>query len=82
MLARMLIELRGALQVFAREGLAPFREEWQRHHVHQDKPVTLLLPDARREQGVARGVAEDGALLVETGAGLRRCHSGEVSLRA
>lgn len=81
-LASMLVELRHALEVFARDGLAPFRDEWQRHHVHQDKPVTLLLPGARREQGVARGVAEDGALLIETRAGLQRCHSGEVSLRA
>lgn len=81
-LASLLGELRHALAVFARDGLAPFRDEWQRHHVHQDKTVTLLLPGARREQGVARGVAEDGALLIETRAGLQRCHSGEVSLRA
>lgn len=81
-LASILVELHHALEIFARDGLAPFRDEWQRHHVHQDKTVTLLLPGARREQGVARGVAEDGALLIETRAGLQRCHSGEVSLRA
>ncbi|MEK6593483.1 MAG: biotin--[acetyl-CoA-carboxylase] ligase [Pseudomonadota bacterium] len=81
-LACLLGELRHVLEVFARDGLTPFRDEWQRHHVHQDKTVTLLLPGARREQGVARGVAEDGALLIETRAGLQRCHSGEVSLRA
>jgi BirA family biotin operon repressor/biotin-[acetyl-CoA-carboxylase] ligase len=81
-LAHLLGELHHALEVFARDGLAPFRAEWQSHHVHQNKTVSLLLPDARREQGVARGIAEDGALLIETGAGLQRCHSGEVSLRA
>jgi BirA family biotin operon repressor/biotin-[acetyl-CoA-carboxylase] ligase len=81
-LARLLGALHHALEVFARDGLAPFREEWQRHHVHQDKTVSLLLPDARREQGIARGIAEDGALLIETRAGLQRWHSGEVSLRA
>jgi len=43
--------------------------------------VTLILPDARSEQGFARGVAEDGALLIETPAGIRRYHSGEISLR-
>lgn len=81
-LARLLGELCQALTQFARDGLAPFRAEWQSHHVYQDKTVSLLLPDARREQGVARGIAEDGALLIETRAGVQRCHSGEVSLRA
>ncbi len=82
LLALLLKELHGVLEVFAREGLVPFREEWQRHHVHQDKIVTLILPDTRREQGRARGVAEDGALLVQGDAGIRRYHSGEISLRS
>ncbi len=30
----------------------------------------------------ARGVADDGVLLLETAAGIARHHSGEVSLRA
>jgi BirA family biotin operon repressor/biotin-[acetyl-CoA-carboxylase] ligase len=81
LLARLLTELRRVLEVFARDGLAPFRAEWQRYHAHQDQIVTLILPDARREQGCARGVAEDGALLIETQAGIRRYHSGEISLR-
>jgi len=49
--------------------------------VHQGKPVTVLLPDGRSEQGEARGVAEDGSLLLETPSGLTRFHSGDVSLR-
>jgi hypothetical protein len=32
-------------------------------------------------EGVARGVAEDGVLLLETAQGIRRFHSAEVSLR-
>jgi biotin-(acetyl-CoA carboxylase) ligase len=32
--------------------------------------------------GMARGVAEDGALLVEEGAALRRFVAGEISLRS
>ena len=70
------------LEIFTRQGFAPLRGEWQRRHTHQDRPVTVILPDARRESGVARGVAEDGALLVETRAGVRRYHSGEISLRS
>jgi biotin-(acetyl-CoA carboxylase) ligase len=44
--------------------------------------VTVALPDGRRESGVARGVDEDGALIVAARAGIRRYHSAEVSLRA
>lgn len=80
-LVRLLVELQGVLQTFASSGFAPFRDEWQRDHVHQDQVVTLILPDERRETGVARGVAEDGALLIETSDGIRRYHSGEVSVR-
>ncbi len=80
-LALLLVELYGMLETFTREGFAPLRGEWQRHHAHQDRAVTVTLPDARRESGIARGVAEDGALLLETRGGLRRYHSGEISVR-
>ncbi len=80
-LALLLRQLRDALGTFSRTGLAPFRDDWHRYHAHQDQMVTLILPDARRERGCARGVAEDGALLIETSSGLRRYHSGEISLR-
>ena len=81
-LALLLVELSTMLDTFTREGFAPLRGEWQRRHAHQDRRVTLILPDAQRESGMARGVAEDGALLVETRAGMRRYHSGEISLRS
>lgn len=81
-LARVLIELRSILEAFARDGFAPLRAEWQCHHAWQDRSVTVALPDGRRESGVARGVDEDGALIVAARAGIRRYHSAEVSLRS
>lgn len=81
LLAALLAALDRALTEFAAAGFGPFRSEWERLHVHQGKPVTLLLPDGRSERGQARGVAEDGSLLLETSGGLKRFHSGEVSLR-
>lgn len=81
LLARMLTELAGVLEQFAGSGFAPLRAEWQQLHAFQDRRVELLLPDGESRAGIARGVAEDGALLLETAAGLQRCHSGEVSLR-
>lgn len=82
LLGALLRELAGVLALFGGRGFAPLREEWQRLHVWQDRAVTLLLPDGSELAGIARGVAADGALLLETAAGMTRQHSGECSLRA
>ena len=82
LLARLLIELGQALQVFEQDGFTPLRAEWQRLHALQGKRVTVVLPDGARRTGSARGAAEDGAFLLETRGGLERFHSGEVTLRA
>jgi BirA family biotin operon repressor/biotin-[acetyl-CoA-carboxylase] ligase len=76
-LAMLLVDLAPVLEQFAQAGFAPLRDEWQRHHVCQNKPVRLTLPDAGTMDGIARGVDEDGALLLETSTGVRRIHSGE-----
>lgn len=80
-LALLLIELSSVLEAFGRGGFAPLRVEWQRRHAHQNRRVSVTLPDGRRETGVARGVDRDGALLVAARTGMRRYHSGELSLR-
>lgn len=82
LLAGLLRELSAVIDMFANQGFAPLRAEWQALHAHQDQPVQLLLPDGKILSGTARGVAEDGALLLETANGISRHHSGEVSLRA
>lgn len=80
-LGAVLAELATVLDAFAREGFAPLREEWERAHAHQGRRVALKLPDGRVEYGIARGVADDGALLFDSGSTVHRLHSGEVSLR-
>jgi len=81
-LARVLAELAATLDTFGRDGFAPLRAEWQRRHVHQGKRVTLTFPDGSRQAGRAAGVAEDGSFLLETRAGTKRYHSGEISVRS
>lgn len=80
-LARLLSELERVLDGFARDGFRALRAEWERRHAYQGHAVQLTLPDGTVESGVARGVADDGALVVDTASGLRRYHTGEVSLR-
>ncbi|MBL8528183.1 MAG: biotin--[acetyl-CoA-carboxylase] ligase [Burkholderiales bacterium] len=81
-LGALLRELCVALAAFEQGGFHPFRHEWQAYHAHQDRPVVLLRPDGVRESGVARGVNDDGALLIEQGETMRICLAGDVSLRA
>jgi BirA family biotin operon repressor/biotin-[acetyl-CoA-carboxylase] ligase len=80
-LARLLKGLHEVAEPFARTGFTPLRGEWQRRHAHQDRRVALRLPDGTVQSGTARGVAEDGALLLEVGMELRRYYTGEISLR-
>ena len=82
LLAAILIELEQVLEQFAERGFAPLREEWVSRHAHQGRLVTLSSGEGKSTVGRATGVAEDGALLVETARGLERCVSGELSLRA
>jgi BirA family biotin operon repressor/biotin-[acetyl-CoA-carboxylase] ligase len=69
------------LEGFAVEGFAPLRAEWESYHALAGRTVAVTLPDHTEQVGVAAGVADDGGLLVQTTSGLRRFHSGEISLR-
>jgi BirA family biotin operon repressor/biotin-[acetyl-CoA-carboxylase] ligase len=79
--AEILSELGGVLGQFSEQGFAPFREEWDRSHVYQDKMVRVRMPDQSQVEGKVRGIGEDGALLLHTRTGLRRFYGGEMSLR-
>lgn len=82
LLAATLIELAQVLEQFSAHGFAPLRQEWMVRHAHQGRSVTLSSGDGGTVTGKAVGVAEDGALLLETARGIERYVSGELSLRA
>ena len=82
LLAAGLRELAQVLEQFAEHGFAPLRAEWIARHAHQGRPVTLTLGQDQTVKGTAAGVAEDGALLLQTQRGLERFVSGDLSLRA
>jgi len=77
----LLCHLADALERFAGIGFAAFREEWVSYDALAGKAVAVTLPDRSEHAGVVAGVADDGALQLQTASGLRRFHSGEVSLR-
>ena len=80
-LAAVLGELAGALESFAAEGFAGLKADWQQRHAWQDQPVQILGEGVAPLVGRCLGADDDGALLLETAAGIERIFSGDVSLR-
>lgn len=80
--ALLIAELVEALRRYEREGFAPFRSEWERHHLYRDRPVSVHGAQ-QAVHGTALGVDERGALRVRDARGeVRSFYSGDVSLRA
>lgn len=77
-LHRVALSLVEGLRRHEREGFKAFAQRYARRDLLLDRPVSTTAPAL---EGTARGVAEDGALLVETAQGLQRLSSGEVSVR-
>lgn len=82
LLATVLRELIAVLDIFAVDGFAALKTAWQIRHAWQDRPVQILAEGEQHRCGICRGVADDGALLLETSAGCERILAGDVSLRA
>ena len=66
---------------FELDGFETLRAEWEQVHAYHEKPVVIKMPDGAEIYGVVRGVASDGALILETASGVRRFGSGEISMR-
>jgi BirA family biotin operon repressor/biotin-[acetyl-CoA-carboxylase] ligase len=81
LLARLLAELAVVLDLYSKEGFAPFAAEWQHRHAYQGKAVKLLLPDGATVTGKVAGVDASGALVLADGPRRARFLSGEITLR-
>ena len=80
-LAAILVQLAGVLDAFAVDGFGGLQMEWQHYHAWQDVAVCILADGAQAQSGRCLGVDADGALRLETAAGVERIFSGDVSLR-
>jgi len=76
----ILDELLSMLGEFERDGFAAFRDAWLALDALSGRSVRVLL-GSEVIAGTARGVDQEGALLLDTGHGVRRFVSGEASLR-
>ena len=68
------------MYVFARDGFAPFREEYKAACVNLGRQVFFDLPDGKQGTGTAVDVDEEGRLVVRTDGGEERVFTGEVSV--
>lgn len=78
-LARIALPLVQALQRFEREGFAAFAERFAARDLLRGRAVRTTSLDV--PGGIARGVSPQGALLLESAAGIASVSSGEVSVR-
>ena len=80
LLAGLLAELIAALERFGREGFAAFRGDWMARHAYAGRRVTIRAGERPPLVAHFLDVAEDGALVVESGGHTSRFTSAEVSL--
>ena len=78
--ANLINELQRCLAEFESSGFTPLLEQWRAFDYLADQPVSLLAGQQVIE-GVARGVNNQGALLIDTPSGQRTFYGGEVSVR-
>lgn len=78
--ARIINKLRAALSQFEQDGLTPFVGRWARLDNFLDRPVKLLIGD-REIFGIARGIDQQGGLVLEQDGIKKSWIGGEISLR-
>jgi BirA family biotin operon repressor/biotin-[acetyl-CoA-carboxylase] ligase len=79
LLATLLTQLNEVMDEFERNGLHNLRNDWQAAHAYADQPVQIHMSNGQVIQGIAVGLAENGALILHTDDDKQiSVHSGEV----
>lgn len=78
--ATLLNELRQSLKQFENDGLTPFVARWHLLDNFIDRPVKLLIAE-QQIFGIARGIDQRGALLLDQQGVIKTFNGGEISLR-
>jgi BirA family biotin operon repressor/biotin-[acetyl-CoA-carboxylase] ligase len=82
LLAECLIELDDIIGILRNDGFKALRKEWEAHHAHAGQAVSLAMPDSTIRTGIALGVDDTGAFLLQNDRGERIvCNGGDIRLR-
>jgi len=79
-LAEAINHLLPMLAQYAETGFGAWHAPWLALDAYADRPVSVLA-GSKAVTGIARGVNERGALLLETSVGIQPFYGGEISLR-
>ena len=82
LMAALLEHLAVALRQFEQAGFGAFSARWNRLHAYQGRTVVILDGGATLHEGIAAGVDERGALLLDCAGARMAVNAGDVSLRA
>lgn len=77
----LLRDLAAMLRDYAGQGFAPLAAEWRELDAVFERPVRVLMGE-RELLGIARGVDDQGALIVDAAGQRHLLNGGEVSLRS
>lgn len=81
LLAELTKELVGVCELFEDgNGMKHFQSHWQAYDVLFNQPIRVMSVSQQR-QGIAKGIDEKGALLLEENGEMVTLHGGEVSVR-
>jgi BirA family biotin operon repressor/biotin-[acetyl-CoA-carboxylase] ligase len=81
LMAALLDALAAGLHQFGQAGFGAFSARWNRVHAWQGQSVSIIDQGAVLHEGVAAGVDDSGALLLDTARGRIAIVAGDVSLR-
>ncbi|MES2318774.1 MAG: biotin--[acetyl-CoA-carboxylase] ligase [Pseudomonadota bacterium] len=82
LMGALLGHLAASLRQFEQSGFAAFSARWNRLHAWQGCPVAVVDRGVILHEGVAAGVDDSGALLLDGAFGRIAVNAGDVSLRA
>ena len=77
----MLKELGLVIEEFEKSSFQTFQKIWNHWDAYQGKVCQIHQENQLQLEGIEKGVDQNGVLLIETSAGLKKVISGDVSLR-
>ncbi|OTA17714.1 biotin-- synthetase [Xenorhabdus beddingii] len=80
LVAEIIVELKETLTQFEKEGMTPFIPRWLKLDNFINRPVKLIIGD-QEIHGIARGIDQQGALLLDINGVITPYIGGEISLR-
>ncbi len=80
-LTHLLHALLDTLQGYESNGFAADKEFWLKNNAFSNQSLKLILSNGSQVTGTLHDISEDGALVLNTEAGIKSFHAGEISLR-